>query len=89
MDLIITKINNWKVLEEAVTYSDHRYIVYTINCDNIIKRVNEQSSNLNRAWNKKHFNNDLFEAALEWLCADEDYPEDAKAASQRIDDIMQ
>lgn len=52
-------------------------------------RINERSNNLFKAWNKKYFNNDLFDAALEWLCADENYPDNANLASQRIDSIMQ
>jgi len=85
---VINKIFGWEVLENNISYSDHRYIRFNINLGNknIEQRRDRQSKSI-RAWNKKKFD-DKFEAALEWLCADEDPPESGIEANQRIDLII-
>lgn len=82
--LLLKEIANWRVLEDEISYSDHRYIRFTISS----ARRNDNLGKACRAWNRKQFDEDRFEAALEWLCADENPPENAEDASQRIDSIM-
>lgn len=86
---ILNKIFGWEVLENNISYSDHSYIRFNINTGN---KNNGQPRGRQtkpfRAWNKKNFDNDKFEAALEWLCAEENPPESAIEASQRIDSII-
>jgi len=83
---IINKILGWEVLDNSISYSDHRYIRFDVSFGN---RNNERSRDRQirqiTTWNKKKFDNDKFEAALEWLCADENPPESRIEASQRID----
>lgn len=87
--MMLNKISGWEVLEDAISYSDHRYIRFNLNNNNNNNRqLNNRQNKPIKAWCKKYFDNDRFEAALEWLCADENLPENANEASQRIDSII-
>lgn len=86
---MLNKISGWEVLENTISYSDHRYIRFNIdNCNNNNRQLNNRQIKPIKAWSKKNFDSDRFEAALEWLCADENPPENANEASQRIDSII-
>lgn len=62
---LISKIHNWKVEEDEVSLSDHRYITFTITSD----RASEQNDKAKRtAWVMKKFDEDLFHSVFIWEC---------------------
>lgn len=61
---MINKIQDWKVHKDVLTYSDHRYIEFHI--DSL--QQDQKSKNCSVMWNRRYFDKDKFEAALNWKC---------------------
>lgn len=83
------KIHNWRVEEDEISLSDHRYITFTVDEGNVT-RTNLNSRRV--AWIYSKFDYDRFQAVFTWECAQEDISERygllPKEVSEEIDGIM-
>lgn len=88
---ILSKIHNWKVEEEEISLSDHRYITFMITRDRVLDTTRREKIK-RMAWTAKKFDEDLFHSVFIWECPQmlrseigELSPQDA---SIEIDNIM-
>jgi len=63
---IFRLLSDWQVLSDAVSMSDHKYIVFRIGDSDPVRAV----GNLRfPCWNMKTFDRELFREALDWFCS--------------------
>lgn len=83
------KICDWRVEEEEISLSDHRYITFTVNEGNSTKIV---ANDRRVAWTYSKFDCDKFHAVFVWECTQEDimgkYGLLPDEISERMDGIM-
>lgn len=83
------RICDWRVEEEEISLSDHRYITFTVNEDSIMKKV---ANSKRVAWIYSKFDCDKFHAVFTWECTQEDimgkYGLLPDRISERMDGIM-
>lgn len=84
-------ICNWKVEDDDISLSDHRYITFAVNESEVAV---DSANNYKRiAWSFKKFNADLFHSVFVWECPQIKVSEDADGGSsqelsEQLDGIM-
>lgn len=86
---MISKISKWKVEEDEISLSDHRYITFEVVQRNSIQK---EAKPPRIAWSSKKFDLDLFHSVFTWECpqmlAIEALEQSPQLASMEIDGIM-